>query len=66
MAVWVDRKPLQHMPLAVNTAMALPSRMPAALKVGSSPSDAPTAPNEVIGKAMSSMCSKPNSHSKTQ
>lgn len=34
MAVCVERKPLQHMPIAVKTAMAFPSRMPAALKVG--------------------------------
>ena len=29
MAVCVEKKPLQHMPMAVKTAMAFPSRMPA-------------------------------------
>ena len=34
MAVWVLKYPLQHMPMAVNTAMALPSAQPEAMKVG--------------------------------
>ena len=54
------------MPMAVQTAMAFPSRKPAASKVGSRPRAAPTAPSAVIGNAMSSIALKPNSHSNTQ
>ena len=52
MAVCVLKKPLQHMPIAVNTAMALPSTHPLATKLGTKLNAAPTAPNAVMGKAI--------------
>ena len=64
MAVCVLKNPLQHIPMAVNTAMALPFRRPSAMKRGMRPKAAPTAPSDVIGKANSSGFLKPKSHSK--
>jgi len=55
------RKPLQHMPIAVKTAMALLSMMPLVIISGMRPSAAPTVPKAVIGKATSSLASKPKS-----
>ena len=57
---------IEHGGVAVNTAMALPSRIPVASKVGSSPNAAPTAPRAVIGNAISFMSWNPNNHSNTQ
>ena len=51
-AVWVLRYPLQHIPIAVNTAIAFPSIHPADMKLGTRPKAAPTAPRAVIGNAM--------------
>ena len=61
MAVWVLRYPLQHMPMAVKTAMALPLMMPSVMKRGTKPSAAPTAPSAVIGNDTSAPLSKPKS-----
>ena len=54
MAVWVLKKPLQHMPMAVKTAMALPLSKPKAWNLGIRPKAAPTAPKDVMGKDNSS------------
>ena len=52
MAVCVLRNPLQHIPIAVKTAIAFPSIHPASMKLGISPKAAPTAPRAVMGKAI--------------
>lgn len=49
-AVCVERNPLQHIPIAVQTAIAFPSINPSAANFGIRPKAAPTAPSEVIGK----------------
>ena len=66
MAVWVLKKPLQHIPMAVKTATSLPLIHPLAINGGTSDMAAPTAPSEVAGKATSSGCWKPNSRSNSQ
>ena len=62
----VERKPLQHMPIAVNTAMALPSIQPCDMKLGTRLKAAPTAPRAVIGKAIRLGLVKPNNHLNTK
>lgn len=66
MAVCVLRNPLQHIPMAVNTAMALPSIHPWVMKPGIRLRAAPTAPRAVIGKATRCGSWNPNSHSNTK
>ena len=48
-AVCVERNPLQHIPIAVQTAIAFPSINPSAANFGIRLKAAPTAPSEVIG-----------------
>ena len=64
-AVCVERNPLQHIPIAVHTAMALPFTKPSSINLGIRLKAAPTAPRDVIGNATNSVCSNPNNHSKT-
>lgn len=60
MAVCVLRYPLQHIPIAVNTAISLPVIIPCAKNVFTTDKAAPTAPSDVIGNAINSGFSKPN------
>lgn len=64
-AVCVERNPLQHIPIAVHTAMAFPFTNPSSMNLGIRLKAAPTAPRDVMGNATNSVCSNPNSHSKT-
>lgn len=60
-ATCVLRYPLQHMHMAVKTAMSLPMASPLRIMGGIRPMDAPAAPSAVTGTAMASGLVNPNS-----
>ena len=59
----VLKYPLQHIPIAVNTAISLGVIAPDFINSGTRDIAAPTAPNEVIGNAIASGDVNPNNGS---
>ena len=57
---WVLKYPLQHIPIAVNTAISFAVTIPSVINCGTKLIAAPTAPNDVIGKAIASGEVNPN------
>ena len=62
--ICVLKYPLQHIPIAVNTAISLAPISPLFRNSGTSEIAPPTAPNAVIGKAIASADLNPNNGSR--
>ena len=60
---WVLKYPLQHIPIAVNTAISLGVIIPSVINWGTKLIAAPTAPKDVIGNAIASADLNPNNGS---
>ena len=60
------KNPLQHIPIPVNTAIALPSINPSSWNLGTRLNAAPTAPKDAIGTATHLGLVNPNNQANTK